>query len=139
MTADVHDYQRMLDNVVKRIRACGSLNRGTKRNILRFRDECFSLGLSTGRVARYLYDVWKLVEWHGRDLAHVTLADVKNILVRVERSSYAPASKRDLKIALRKYVHFLKGTREMPKVVSWIRSSAGAKTVKIPEEILSPE
>lgn len=138
MRTDVHDYPHLLELVSKKILS-SSLDKNVKDDIFAFQEECVMQGISTGRVTRYLYDVRKLQQWHGHSLRNASLDDIKHLVVKIEQSGLAPATKRDLKITLRKYVRFLQGTTDVPATVSWVKPSVGVKTMKIPEEVLTPE
>jgi integrase/recombinase XerD len=137
--AHVHNYAVRVANMVRNLQESPRLSLEIKAAIVRFHDDCFARGISAGRVARYLHEAILLHEWFGKDLATASLPEVRSLVARIEQSDYAPASKRDFKIALRKYVRFAAGTEEYPATVSWIRASQGVKTMRIPEEVLTPE
>lgn len=135
---DIHNYQGRLELVLKRIKE-SPISENNKKTIIRFHDNCFSEGLSTARVVRYLYDLIKIENWLGKDFEHAGMEDIKALVCIIEKTSYAEHTKRDLKIILKKFYRWLRGTEEYPPEVRWIKTNIKRNKNKLPEDMLTED
>jgi len=135
---DIHNYQGRLELVLKRIKE-SPISENNKKTIIRFHDNCFSEGLSTARVVRYLYDLIKIENWLGKDFEHAGMEDIKALVCTIEKTSYAEHTKRDLKIILKKFYRWLRGTEEYPPEVRWIKTNIKRNKNKLPEDMLTED
>ena len=139
MAQSIHDYDGRLRSVVRRIRAApiGQKNRSL---ILKFEEECVVNGLSKGRVVKYLYYMLRLAKWMRRDFAAANLGDIRRVVGKIETSTYVPFSKMELKMVLRKFYKWLRGTEGYPPEVKWISLRArGVERTRLPEEMLTQD
>jgi integrase len=112
----------------------------TKSDILGFADECLAQGLSKGRTAKYMYCLLTLAEWLGKDFRQTTTKDLKELVRKIEMSSYCPMTKMELKTTVKKLYKWLHGADEYPDIVRWIRPrSSFTKKNRLPEQILTKD
>jgi len=139
MNESIHDYDRRLELVLRKVKTL-PISERNRQIILRFKDECFSQGLSKGRVIKYMYYLLKLSEWLGKDFDKADKQDIKTLVSRIEESPYVDSSKRELKICVKKLYKWLRESDDYPEEVKWIRpSSRKTGKIKLPEEILTEE
>ena len=79
-----------------------SISERNKELILKYKDECFAMGLSKGRVIKYIHYLAKQAEWIGKDFYKCTIDDVKKLVSLIEQSEYSSETKREMKTYLRK-------------------------------------
>jgi integrase/recombinase XerD len=139
MAQSIHDYEARLATVLRKLER-STISKEDKKVIERFKDECFSNGLSKGRVIKYMYYLILLSEWLGNDFGKAQKEDIKALAAKIESSSYAEYTKKELKICLRKLYKWLKNSEDYPEEVRWIKTySRKLNRIKMPEEILTEE
>ncbi|MFH0836984.1 MAG: tyrosine-type recombinase/integrase [Candidatus Aenigmatarchaeota archaeon] len=140
MKADIHDIDKQLEAIDRIIVNSDKISSANKELILKYKRECYAEGLTTMRIVRCMYHVRKLSEWFDKDFETATLEDVKDLVIRIERSEYSNWTKRGLKIVLRKLFRYIKGTgKKNPSEVDWIVLGKKGDLVKLPEEMLSED
>lgn len=116
------------------------VSEANKAVILRFKDECLTEGLSQGRTLKYLYYLIILSEWLEADFEKAAKADLKCLVGKIEQCHYADATKKELKICIKKLYKFLLDTDEYPEIVRWIKPhNKRIERVKLPEDMLTPD
>jgi len=139
MEEKIVDYDAKLKTEINRVKN-SSLLPSHKSTILGFIDECFTQGLSKGRAIKYSYYIFKLAEWLGKDFKEATKEDLKRLIREIETSPYAPMTKMELKIAVKKLYKWLQDADEYPDIVRWIKArSSGTNKVRLPEQILTKD
>jgi len=103
--------------------------------ILEFSRKGISEGLSVHRMSSYLNSLKCISEKLGKSFLSVTEEDITAFLYELEQSDYSAYSKRDYKIALRRFFRFL-GKEELTKD---IKTTIKRSRKKLPEEILTKE
>jgi site-specific recombinase XerD len=138
---DVHHRKRRLKLVVCRLKTSKSISEKNKELILRFKDECFSNGLSVDRVTFYMNRLTKVAEWLGKDFPKADKEDIKNLVRRIEQSEdYTAWTKKDYKVAIKRFYKWLEGDGETyPDKVRWIKTTLSRNNKKLPEDLLSKE
>jgi len=112
---------------------------GNRRAVLEFSDSCFSQGLSSRRVLKYVYTLGKIAGWLAKDFQQVTRADIEQLAARIERSDYAEWTKHDYRVALKKFFRWLRKSEDgYPPEVKWLRTTLRQHRAKLPEELLRP-
>ncbi len=79
-------------NFDKKINQIKNDNKITERNkelILKFYDDCISLGLSPKRKYKYLCILPTIAEWLSKDFDFLGLEDVKSLVAKIESTGYA--------------------------------------------------
>jgi len=150
MRYDAHDYKSRLEKVLFRIKNDPSISERNKQAIIKFQENCFVEGISTGRITRYMYDLRNLSKWLGKDFEDANKDDIKTLIGKIEQKTftkrsgmevpYQESTKRDFRITIRKFYKWLRGTEELPEEVKWIKSnSKKCQRIKLPEEMFSEE
>lgn len=138
MDYDLHEYGKRLGIALRRIKN-SSISERNKDFILRFHRECFSEGLSLGRIVKYIYTLLKISELLGKDFDAAKIEDIKELAAKLEQSKYAEATKSDFRQMLKKFYRWLRGTENYPEEVKWLRTGLKLHQQKLPEELLTEE
>jgi len=131
-------FERRLKNARKRV-ATLTIPSSNRRAILAFSDSCFSEGLSTRRVIKYLATLSNIALRFPKQFREATRADIEKVVNGIERSDYSDWTKRDFRIALKKFFRWLRRTDEYPPEVKWLRSTLRNKHRKLPDELLTQQ
>ncbi len=108
--------------------------------MLAFGESCFSEGLSSARVLKYLSHLCTIAPAFSKEFTDVTRADVEKVVRGIEKSDYSEWTKHDYKVTLKRFFRWLRGAEdEYPPEVKWIRTAIRNGRVKLPEEILTPQ
>jgi integrase len=137
MANKIADYDNLL--VTQRdILNRENISKRNKSFIIGFTDESFANGLSKGRVLKYFLFLRKLAIWLSKDFDKASIQDIKALVAEIERQSFVPYTKKEIKTILRKLYKWLRGTKEYPPEVEWIKPYCRTiPKVKLPEELLS--
>jgi integrase/recombinase XerD len=139
MDHDIHNYERRIAGETRLIKESTSIPETNKKAIFRFKDDSLAEGITKGRIARYLWDLKTLSQWLDMEFEKATKKDIKSLLGKLETSKYSYSTKRDLKITLRKFYKWLRGTETIPEEVSWFKTNLKSNNRKLPEEVLTQE
>jgi integrase/recombinase XerD len=139
MDHDIHNYERRIAGETRLINESTSIPETNKKAIFRFKDDSLAEGISKGRIVRYLWDLKTLSQWLDMEFEKATKKDIKSLLGKLETSKYSYSTKRDLKITLRKFYKWLRGTETIPEEVSWFKTNLKSNNRKLPEEVLTQE
>ena len=139
MTKDYNgrDFESVLNNRIKRLKASKTITEANKRAILKFHHDCFSNGLSVRRVMKYLLYLPKLADMLGEDFRKADKEDIKKVIASIERGHYAEWTKCDLRVMLKRFYKWFEGEDEFyPKKVRWIKTTFDKVKKTLPEDIL---
>jgi len=135
----IYPYESRFKTALKKVKE-SNISKRNKELILAFNDECFANGLSKPRVTKYIYHLIKLATWLGKDFPNATQEDIKKVVAEIERAQLADSSKSELRMCLKKFYKWMKGSDEYPPEVRWIKVKRKRNSkVKIPEELLTPD
>jgi integrase/recombinase XerD len=137
MNHDIHNYERRVTGETRLINESTSIPETNKKAIFRFKDDSLAEGITKGRIVRYLWDLKTLSQWLNIEFEKATKEDIKSLLGKLETSKYSYSTKRDLKITLRKFYKWLRGTETIPEEVSWFKTHLKSNNRKLPEEVLT--
>lgn len=113
---------------------------GTNRKaILSFSEFCFSDGLSSRRVLKYIYTLCTIALRFPKEFNKANRDDIEKLVNGIERSNYSEWTKRDFRITLKKFYRWLRQADDYPPEVKWLRSTMRNKRAKLPDEILTQE
>jgi len=139
MHESIHNYEKRLETALRNVRR-SSISQENKEVIFKFKDECFSNGLSTGRVIKYIYYLIKLSHWLGMDFEKAKKENIKGLVTEIEKCSYVDFSKMELKTCVRKLYKWLRDSEDYPPEVKWIRpGNKKLPRMKLPEELLTED
>ncbi len=139
MPESIHNYEKRLKTALRSLRR-SPISKKNKEIILKFRDECYSNGLSTGRVVKYIYYLIRLAQWLGMDFEKAKKEDIKRLVTEIEKCNYVDFSKSELKTAVKKLYKWLRDSEDYPPEVKWIKpGNRKLSRIKLPEELLTED
>jgi len=140
MRLDAHNYKRRIDRFFECLQENGSISEEDKEILRKYRDYLVSEGITYGRVGKYLADLKKAAELLGKRFSDADEQDIRRIISIYENTEeYSPWSKRDIKIAIRKFYTWLRGTKEYPPEVAWMKVYRKVNNAKTHEDMLTEE
>jgi len=139
MHESIHNYEKRLETALRNVKNSPTSEKN-RQIILKFKDECFSNGLSIGRVVKYIYYLLKLSHWLGMDFEKAKREDIKRLVTEIEKCSYVDFSKKELKTCVKKLYKWLRDSEDYPPEVRWIRpGNKKLSRIKLPEELLTED
>jgi len=97
-------------------------------------------GLSRARVIKYLYYLIKISEWLGVDFEKACRSDIEALVSKIQASPYVEFSKKELRLTVKKFYKWLRGTEDYPPEVKWVSTRCKSKGRAIlPEDLLTQE
>jgi len=109
-----------------------------KEAVRKFVQLCASENLSVLRIRKYysLYKkLFKLSDYKF-NLATATEQDIRDLVVRIHETDIAEESKKDLKVAIKKF-YKITNHGKVPEKVDWIKCTVKRSERKLPENLLS--
>ncbi len=129
---DIHNLKGVLDrNSEKYIL---QLFPDDQEDVRQFTNDILAEGISAGRVVKYLYSLVSIKRKLNMSFRSAKEDDLKRFIIILEKSDYAEWTKHDLKIILKKYLHWL----DKGDIISWLKVKT-VKNGKLPEEVLTEE
>lgn len=108
--------------------------------VRKFLADIESEGLSKARIEKYSYILAKISKMLGKNFEKTNENDIRELVRRIETSSYSPWTKHDYKVAIKRFYKWLRKTDDVyPKEVRWIRTTMKSKDRKLPEDILTEQ
>ena len=138
MKGDIHEYKRKLKKSLERLES-SKISRANKKAIVDFHQECFAEGLSIARVERYVFILKQIAEILKKDFKRATKKDIIRVMQEIESRDYTEWTKLFYKVALKKFYRWLRGTKEPPPEVAWIKLTMKNGNHKLPEELLTQD
>lgn len=140
MRLDAHNYKRRIDLFFEKLDKRRCMTEEDKGILKEYRDYLVSEGITYGRVGKYLSDLKKASELLGKKFRTANEHDIRRIVSVFEKNEkYSPWSKRDFKIAIRKFYTWLRGMREYPLEVSWMKVHKKINNARTHEDMLTEE
>lgn len=127
----LYDFDYELENVKHRIE--GLEEDENIELILRFIKKLFAEGLSKPRIVKYGNHLKVLSERMGKNFMELNKEDIITFLSDLERSEYSTYTKKDYKVVLKRFFHFL-GKGELVKDV---KTTIRENRKKLPGDILT--
>jgi len=122
---DIHDQDKQLMGVLRRIESNKRILKTNKVTILKFYNRLLSENLSTARVVYYLNRLSMIATWISKDFDKASKSDIEQIMRRVNEMDYTEWTKKDYRVTLKKFYKWLRGYDERgqyPPEVSWINT-----------------
>lgn len=139
MNVEIHDYQKRLESINRRISEASAISITNKQCIGRFRDECFARNIGAARVVRYLYALRDLAVWLNKDFESCTIEDIKKVVGSIEQmSQFSPRTKCEYRATLKKFYKWLRD-KDDPEEVSWVDLRLKKHNDKLPSELLTED
>jgi len=140
MRLDAHNYQKRVERFFERLDKDSRMPEKDKAILSKYRDYLVSEGITLGRVGKYLTDLRKASELLAKCFEEADEQDIRRIVSIYESNEkYSPWSKRDFKVAIRKFYTWLRGTKGYPPEVAWLKVYAKIRNAKTHEDMLSEE
>ncbi len=137
MYHDAHNYERRVERFFERLAENKVFPEEDKCILKEYQDFLVSEGITFGRVGKYLTDLKKASELLRKNFRDAEEQDIRRIVSIYERNEkYSPWSKRDFKIAIRKFYTWLRKTKEYPPEVAWLKVHQKIRNTKTHEDIL---
>ncbi len=140
MRPDAHNYQRRIERFFEKLKNNEAIHEEDKQLLEKYRDYLASEGITLGRIGKYLTDLRKASELLGKRYQEADEQDIRRIVSIYESNErYSPWSKRDFKVALRKFYTWLRRTKEYPPEVAWIKVYTRIRNARAAEDMLTEE
>jgi site-specific recombinase XerD len=136
---DIHNFSSRLEAAEQRVRAANPITSRNAELIQQFENACFSEGLSTGRVTKYVLTLRRIAKWLGKNFDNVTKQDIEDLVTQLERSDYSAWTKHDYKVAIKRFYKWLNGGDEYPKEIKWIKTTFKKKNSLLPKDLLTED
>lgn len=137
---DAHNYKRRVERFFEKLEKNRSISEKDKEILRRYRDYLVSENITFGRVGKYLTDLRKARELLGKRFEDAGEQDIRRIVSIFDANEqYSPWSKRDFKVAIRKFYTWLRGTKEYPPEVAWMKVYTKINNAKTHEDMLTEE
>jgi integrase len=140
MRLDAHNYRRRIELFFEKLENNETMSEGDKETLKKYRDYLISEGITLGRVGKYLTDLKRVSAILGKPFAEANEEHIRRVVTALERNEkYSPWSKRDFKVAIRKFYTWLRGTKEYPPEVAWMKVYGKVRNEKTHEDMLTEE
>ncbi len=104
---EIYDYQYTLQNAYKCLEKC-KIPQRDKDIIRRFIEHLSSMGVSKGRLAKYLFHLKNFAEHLGVQIEDARRADMEYFVSWLNSSSYAPHTASDYILAVKRFYKFVR-------------------------------
>lgn len=132
----------MYETALRSILDSKTILQENKEAILKFIDYLRSENISISRITRYFNDLKKLDYLLKKPFEKANKDDIRRVVAEVNNLSLSEASKKEMKILIRKLYCFLRGIEkkgEYPEEVKWISLNMPSNHKKLPEELLTEQ
>lgn len=129
MRLDAHNYKKRIERFFENFEKNKSISEEDKETLRKYRDYLVSEGITFGRIGKYLTDLRKARELLGKRFKDADEQDVRRIVSIFDGNErYSPWSKRDFKVAMRKFYTWLRGMKNYPPEVAWMKVYSKIRT-----------
>ncbi len=136
---DIHNYKKRLESISRKIEFSEQISKANKELFVKFKNNCFSEGISVCRITRYLYCLHDIAVWLRKGLRGCNVEDIKGLVAKIEvMDKYAERTKYEYKMTLKKFYKWIRN-KDHPKEISWIKLREKVNHQKLPEDILTEE
>lgn len=134
----IHRLGERLEYVVNGIKTCKHCSETNREIMLKFHSYLFAEGLSVPRVAKYLMLLCQIDKRLNKDFTKIDKQDVVEYLSWLETSHYSEYTKKDFKVALKKFYKW-HNNGTLPAYISWISCKVSNGKKIMPQEVLTQE
>lgn len=135
---DIHKTKERLETWLEKIRNSNKILDENKDIIFRFQKHLFFKGLSTSRIEKVIYALYRLALIFDKNFEHATKEDLEKVVEQIEKGTWAERTKSEFKSIVKLFFRWLRQTEEYPEEVKWIKAKTKNKH-RLPEEILTEE
>ena len=136
---DIHSFDRRYAVALEGVSQERGLTQGNKLTINRFLDSIESEVIGIPRRLTYTYWLKHIGNLLRKDFQESTIDDIRRVATEIERSNYTDYTKDTIKVMLKRFYKWLRGTDDYPPEVKWIRLLAKKNGRILPEEILTED
>ena len=139
---DIHDYDRQLARLLKRIKTDEKISDANKITILKFHDRLLADNLSKARVIYYLGRLSIIAAWIKKDFGEAVRKDIEAVMRKVNQMDYTEWTKADYRVTLKKFYKWLRDYNEKgayPPEVSWINTHVSIDKQNLPDNLPNDE
>lgn len=139
---DIHDYDKQLEGVLKRIKTNKKIPEINKKTILQFYNRLLADNLSKARVTYYLNRLSMIATWMKKDFDKAVKKDIEEVMRKINQMDYTEWTKRDYRVTLKKFYKWLKGCNEKgvyPSELSWINTHVSTDKQDMPNNLPDEE
>jgi len=136
-------YGVKLENALRLLEGSEKISVEDKRAVLEFIEHLRSQGVSTGRLAKYLFHLRVFREWLGKGFRDASRRDLEHFIAEA-RGKYSPKTVEDYGFVIKRFYKFLyygnvdKDT-PWPELVKWIKKSGKPSEKNMPEFLTGQE
>lgn len=133
---DVHNIEREYELNNQKLEDSNKVSERNKEAISRFSDKCFAEGLSKSRVRKYLTSFHTLLKIAPKEfyLLDSEQKELESLVAKVEQSDYAEWTKKDFKVAIKKFYKSMEGDgRNYPDKVGFIDTTFDKSDKEMPD------
>lgn len=142
---EIHSYKDIMDKQLAKLEEFETTKKN-KKLILDFKDHCLRSSIGYPRILKYLNELKIVARQLNKDFDKATKKDLEAIITWLSQSHYAEESRRDVKVAIKKFYRWLEAERQgkdasqvkQCDLIDWITLKMG-KTKKIRNEDLLTE
>jgi len=136
---DIHHFDRRYAVALQALRQESRLTSQNRSTITRFLEMLESEGIGVPRRCIYVYRLKHVGIILNKEFVDATVDDIRSLVTSIERSNLSDNTKYMMRIMLRRFYEWLRGTEDFPPEVKWIKASAGMKGRILPEELLTQD
>lgn len=118
---DIYDWEKKLESVVRRLESSNIIE-NNKQLILQFHKQLIAEGLGAGRQAKVIRIIWAFAEWIKKPFDTLDRNDIVDLVGFIETQKWTARTKHDYKIMLKRFIKWLKNSKDYPDEVSWIKA-----------------
>ena len=131
---DIHNYGRKIEVELLGLQRSAISDRN-KVLICDFKDELIRRNLSLPRILKYVNNLKLTALWFSKDFELLSKADIERFVSYLHsRQDYSQHTIQAYKVMIKKMVHWIKGSVEVPPEVSWIKINFPKSKSHLPSE-----
>ncbi len=131
---DIHNYEKRYRQAIKNLEKA-NISERNKKLILDCVGALVLENLSKPRLLKYVEILRSIAQRLNKDLDQATIEDIKAFIGSIQqRSDYSPWTKQTYKVIIRRFYKWLKGGKNYPEIVDWIKINFSRSEKKLPSE-----
>lgn len=134
---DIYDWEKKLESVVRRLENSDIIEKN-KQLISQFHKQLIAEGLGIGRQAKVIRIIWAFAEWIRKPFDTLDRNDIVDLVGFIETQKWTAWTKHDYKIMLKRFIKWLKSSKDYPDEVSWIKAPYPRNTL-LANQLLTEE
>jgi len=139
---DIHDYDKQLENAIKRLKQHNSISKKNKVTLLKFHKRLLADSLTTPRVLYYVGKLSMIAVWLKKDFEKANRLDIERVMRKINQMDYTEWTKKDYRVSLKKFYKWLRNCDqrgEYPPEVSWISTHITTDKQDLPDNLPDEE